>query len=179
MNDPAASVSRPPLVKVASYRPFTGAMSPLWRLTSVLVALVATLCLLFAPGAPADVAGKAQPRLPTLDLLIDGKPLTVELAVTGQQRYMGLSFRTSMPEDSGMLFVYEAERPLTFTMRNTLIPLSIAFISSDLVINEIHLMNVGPNQLFDSEREARYALEVNQGWFTRNGIGPGAQIVMR
>ena len=64
--------------------------------------------------------------------------MTVEIAATGDQRFMGLSFRRSMPEYAGMLFVYQQEQPLTFTMRNTLIPLSIAFVSKNLVINEIH-----------------------------------------
>lgn len=151
-----------------------------WRFTLLLIGLAATLSLVFASLSPALAdEGEAQPLLPTIDLLIDGKPLKAEVAATGQQRYMGLSFRRSMDEDRGMLFVYDRERALTFTMRNTLIPLSIAFISSDRVINEIHDMNVGPNQLFDAAMPAQFALEVNQGWFERNGIRPGAKIVMQ
>jgi len=92
---------------------------------------------------------------------------------------MGLSFRPSLDEDAGMLFVYPQEQQMTFTMRNTLIPLSIAFISKDLVINEIHHMDVGPGQLFPSMEPAQYALEVDQGWFEANGIKPGDQIVRR
>jgi len=155
--------------------------SAIWRLTSVLIATVATVCLLlnslgFVAAAEGD---SAQPALPTVNLLIDGEPMTVEIAATNQQRFMGLSFRTSMDQDHGMLFVYQAERPLSFTMRNTMIPLSIAFISADLVINEIHDMDVGPGQLFDSRQPAQYALEVNQGWFAEHGIGAGAKIVMQ
>lgn len=119
---------------------------------------------------------KAQPRLPMLELKIKDKTLQVEVAATGQQRYMGLSFREQLAQNEGMLFVFESERALTFTMRNTLIPLSIAFISEDLVINEIHDMNVGPDQLFPSRKQARFALEVNQGWFEKNGIKPGDRI---
>ncbi|MGQ7848002.1 DUF192 domain-containing protein [Granulosicoccus sp. 3-233] len=166
------------IIAVESARPWIRANSGIWRLTTVLVALVATLCLVFAAHLPAR-ADSAQPRLPSVSLLIDGKAMNAEVAATSQQRYMGLSFRRSMGEDEGMLFVYEGERPLTFTMRNTLIPLSIAFISEDMVINEIHDMNVGPNQLFDSRAPAKFALEVNQGWFERNGIEAGAQIVMQ
>lgn len=168
------------IIAVESDRPWTRPDSLVWRMTSVIIALVATLSLVFASGKAATASGdSAQPPLPTVQLLIEGKPLTVEVATTGQQRYLGLSFRPSMDEDTGMLFVYERERLLTFTMRNTLIPLSIAFISADMVINEIHDMNVGPNQLFDSRAPAQFALEVNQGWFARNGINAGAQIVMR
>ena len=141
--------------------------------------LLVALSMSFIRGTQAnEVHPGAQPQLPTLKLLIDGIPMTVEIAATGDQRFMGLSFRRSMPDDVGMLFVYQQEQSLTFTMRNTLIPLSIAFISKNLVINEIHEMNVGPNQLFPARQEAQYALEVNQGWFARNGIKPGAQIVM-
>ena len=64
-------------------------------------------------------------------------------------------------------------------MRNTLIPLSIAYISKDFIINEIHDMPVGPNQLFPSKKPAQFALEVNQGWFERNQIKAGTQIVMQ
>ncbi len=150
-----------------------------WRITSVLVAIVATVCLFLGPNKQAAANdNQAQDTLPTIDIRINDVPLKVELAITGQQRYMGLSFRESMDTDAGMLFVYPAERALTFTMRNTRIPLSIAFISEDLVINEIHLMDVGPGQLFDSEKVAMFALEVNQGWFKKNGIKAGDRIVM-
>lgn len=168
------------IIEVVSARPWTRSNSVVWRLTTVLVALVATLSLVVASHMPARADGDSpQPPLPTVSLLIDGKPMKAEVAASSQQRYMGLSFRKSMDENAGMLFVYEVERPLTFTMRNTLIPLSIAFISENMVINEIHDMNVGPNQLFDSRAPAKFALEVNQGWFERNDIEAGAQIVMQ
>lgn len=134
------------------------------------------LCLVGISAVFADTE-QGQPPLPLVELQIKDINLTAEVAASGQQRYMGLSFRQSLGDDEGMLFVFETERPLTFTMRNTLIPLSIAFISADLVINEIHEMNVGPNQLFPSRLSAQFALEVNQGWFKANGIKPGDRIV--
>ena len=143
------------------------------------------LAVLLAHGVSADGAGaagqgigQAQPKLPTVELRVGGVPLIVEIASGGEQRYMGLSFRESLDEGAGMLFVYPEERPLTFTMRNTLLPLSIAFIGEDLVVQEIIDMDVGPGQLFDSARPARYALEVNQGWFERHGVEPGAPVTM-
>ncbi len=135
------------------------------------------LMLLMLLGFVVAADDAPQPRLPTVELLINNTPLTVEIASTAQQRYMGLSFRKSLDKNSGMLFVYPGEQQLTFTMRNTLIPLSIAFLSADLVINEIHEMNVGPGQLFPSRQSAQYALEVDQGWFAANGIKAGDQIV--
>jgi len=151
---------------------------------SFATASLTTVFLLFlfaahAVWAQANENNKAQPTLPMVELLINNQTLNVEVATTGQQRFMGLSFRPSMPEYAGMLFVYPAERPLTFTMRNTRIPLSIAFLSKDMVINEIHDMNVGPNQLFNSEQYAKFALEVNQGWFESHGIEPGMQVVVK
>ena len=163
----------------ASVRYKPSLQSAVWRATSIAVALVATVCLFFTGTGPASAAHDPQPTLPTVQLLIDGKAMTAEVASSRQQRFMGLSFRESMQDDNGMLFSFETEQPLVFTMRNTLIPLSIAYISKDWVINEIHHMNVGPNQYFPAVKLAQYALEVNQGWFAQYGIEPGAQIVMK
>jgi len=119
---------------------------------------------------------KPQPPLPSVQLKVAGKSLNTELASTPDQQYMGLSFRKSLAENEAMLFVFSVEEPLVFTMRNTLIPLSIAYISEDLVINEILHMPVGPNQSFPSKAPARFALEVNQGWFERNNVSVGEKI---
>jgi len=127
---------------------------------------------------PAQADESPQPPLSTIQLQIGETILSTELAVSGEERFMGLSFRKHLDENAGMLFVYEQERPLTFTMRNTLLPLSIAYISSELVINEIHHMDVGPGQLFDSKMPAQYALEVNQGWFARHSVNVGDRIVL-
>ena len=142
------------------------------------LAMTFLLILFFSMSGTLAMADDApQPPLPTVDMSINDTPITVEIASTAQQRYMGLSFRKFLGPNSGMLFVYPDERPLTFTMRNTLIPLSIAFLSKDLVINEIHDMDVGPDQLFPSRKSAQYALEVDQGWFATNGINVGDQLV--
>lgn len=140
--------------------------------------LTAFLLILWVPFTNLT-ADEAQAPLPKLQLGIAGKQLIAEIASTGNQRYLGLSFRSQLANDAGMLFVYPDEQALTFTMRNTRIPLSIAFIAENLVINEIHLMNVGPGQLFPSGKPAKYALEVNQGWFARHGIEPGTRIIMQ
>ncbi|MFK8079957.1 MAG: DUF192 domain-containing protein [Granulosicoccus sp.] len=142
--------------------------------------LIVFLCLLLLlTWHDAFSKESPQPRLPTVELEINGKVLTAEIASTAQQRYMGLSFRTSLAKDEGMLFVFPEEQALTFTMRNTLIPLSIAFISKDLVINEIHHMDVGPEQYFPAKKQAQFALEVDQGWFAANDIAVGDQIIRR
>lgn len=140
-------------------------------------ALITTLALVFSMHVYS--LGQAQPRLPTVELSVGNAQLTTEIASTGNQRYMGLSFRQTLNENEAMLFVYPTEQQLVFTMRNTLIPLSIAFISDQFVINEIHDMPVGPNQTFPSKQLAKYALEVNQGWFERNNVKAGDVIRMK
>lgn len=139
---------------------------------------IALLLILLPAMAKLAIADQAQPTLPSTTLLINGHALETEIAVSPEQRYMGLSFRKQLKPNAGMLFVYSSERMLVFTMRNTLIPLSIAFISADMTINEIHKMNVGPDQLFPAKKPARFALEVNQGWFAANGIKPGDKITL-
>ncbi len=139
--------------------------------------LLLLACNLIATFAYADQ--RAQPTLPSVTLAAGSVEINAELARTQQQRYMGLSFRTAMPENSGMLFVYAKEQTLNFVMRNTFIPLSIAYLSKDMVINEIHDMQVGSKTTFPSRQPAQFALEMNQGWFKRNGVKVGSQLTMK
>ncbi len=140
---------------------------------------LATGALLFVSGAVVSADDQGQPRLPTIVLSVGEHELIVEVASTSQQRYDGLSFRTQLGDDEGMLFVYRQPRMLTFTMRNTLLPLSIAYIDADLVINEILDMDVGPGQLFPSQGLVQYALEVRKGWFEERGITAGTKVSLR
>lgn len=110
------------------------------------------------------------------ELRIRDVRLSVELAVTSEQRRKGLMYRKSMPEYAGMLFVYPYEQRLRFWMRNTYIPLSIAFIDSDGVIFQIERMRPLDETGVCSTQPARFALEVNRGWFRRNMIGLGDRI---
>lgn len=136
-------------------------------------------CLVLTTSIQPAADSKAQPQLPTVTLSINGKELNTEIAEHVNQRYMGLSFRETLAPNAGMLFVYPREQMLTFTMRNTLLPLTIAYLSKDLVINEFHEMPVGPNQLFPSNKPAQFALEVNKGWFEKNGIAVGDRVTIR
>ena len=106
--------------------------------------------------------------------------VSAELATTPEQREVGLMYRASMPEDSGMLFVFPSEQSLSFWMRNTALPLSIAFIASDGTILNIQDMQPYDDQNFhNSAGPARYALEVNQGWFAKAGVSAFPQAVTR
>lgn len=111
---------------------------------------------------------------PTIPLTITGHVLRVELALTAEQQGRGLMFRYSMPEDYGMLFVFPNPQPLSFWMRNTPLPLSIAFIDANKMILNIADMEPFDDQTFHSSNgPALYALEVHQGWFAEHGIQIG------
>jgi len=96
--------------------------------------------------------------------------------VTAEQRSRGLMFREAMPEESGMLFVFGRETKTGFWMKDTKIPLSIAFIASDGLILETQDMEPLSEELHTPARAYRYALEVNQGWFERHGLGAGDRV---
>lgn len=103
--------------------------------------------------------------------------VTVEIADTQPEREKGLMFRYSVPPDNGMLFVFEHEQNLSFWMKNTFIPLDIAYISSKGIINEIYRMEpLDYSVVYPSKKPAKYALEVNAGWFKKNGIKTGMKL---
>lgn len=108
-----------------------------------------------------------------LRLEIGGGALWVEIADTDAERAEGLMHRKSLPEDRGMLFVYEQDQRMAFWMKDTIVPLSIAFIAADGRIVEIFDMKPLSLKSVQSTRSVRYALEVNQGALLRMGVGPG------
>lgn len=106
-------------------------------------------------------------------------PLQAEIADTEPLRRKGLMHRKELPGDRGMLFVFEKPAHQNFWMKNTSIPLSIAYISASGVINEIYDMKpLDTSVTYPSARPARYALEVNRGWFEKNNITRGCSIVL-
>jgi hypothetical protein len=112
--------------------------------------------------------------LETRAITVGGVPLTVEVADDMYERAAGLMYRDYLPQGRGMLFVYPDERPLSFWMKNTLIPLSIAFIDGKGKI--VAILDMFPDDgtmHYKSPRPARYALEVNLGWFKANGVTVG------
>ena len=84
--------------------------------------------------------------------------------------------RESMDENHGMLFVYDRDSKKSFWMKNTKIPLSIAFIAADGTIREIYDMEPLSTRIVDSRYSVRYVLEVNQGAFERHGIKAGDKV---
>jgi uncharacterized protein len=140
--------------------------------------------LIMAVGWMVFVAG-CQPKgtdttpfgLKIVELKILNASLYAEVADTPQASENGLMFRDSLPDDRGMLFIFEQPKTASFWMRNTKIPLSIAYVDSTGKILEIESMKPLDETVVPSvSDQVAYALEVNQGWFARHGIAPGAKI---
>lgn len=105
----------------------------------------------------------------------DGKKiaLTAEIADNENAREKGFMFRKKIPEGTGMLFIFEKDGILSFWMKNTPVPLSIAYIDSRFVIRDIFDMNAFSTESVQSSCRCRYALEVPQGYFAKNGVQAG------
>ena len=114
--------------------------------------------------------------LPIERIHLAGQVLTVEVAATPAAQARGLMFRESLPEHHGMLFVWEQEQPVAMWMKNTMLPLSVAFIKSDGRIQNLADLQPFSLTVHPSDGPVRYALEVNQGWFARHGVQPGDRI---
>ena len=102
--------------------------------------------------------------------------LMAEIARTQAQRQQGLMYRKELKDGEGMLFIFEKDEALSFWMKNTLVPLSIAYIASDGRMLEIYNMEPGNLDPVRSNRSVRYALEVPQGWFGRAGLAAGDKL---
>lgn len=118
----------------------------------------------------------ASNTLPTRQIRLGEVTLTVEVADTDASRAKGLMHRDHLPEDRGMLFVYPDAQPRSFWMKDTRIPLSIAFVDGSGKIVRIADMEPFSTQRTSSLYPARYAVEVNQGWFERHGVAEGTQV---
>ena len=114
--------------------------------------------------------------LPTIELKTGIYRIQAELADTPKAREVGLMNRTSMPTNSGMLFVFEQKAGHCFWMSNTKIPLSIAFITDDGKIVNIEEMQAETTSNHCPKVAVRYALEMNKQWFAERVIVPGTFI---
>lgn len=110
-------------------------------------------------------------------LLIAGKKLVVEIADTEEKAAKGLMYRRSMPEGTGMLFVFPDERPRTFWMKNTFIPLDIGYFNRNKELIDIQQMEPVVSEMqtnvptYPSKGPAQFALEVPKGWFLKHKVG--------
>ena len=139
--------------------------------------LALRIVALWAIASPAAWAQQGpQPRLDTVELIAGMHVIKAELAVTQTQQAVGMMMRTEMGANEGMLFVNSDSSRRCFWMRNTLLPLSIAFISEDGSIVNIAEMQPRSEESHCSTHPVRYALEMNKGWFAKRGLQAGSKL---
>lgn len=126
--------------------------------------------------AACAFAQEPQMNLQRVKLSIGMHQVEAQVAQTHEQRMTGLMHRKAMPQHEGMLFVFEQPSQQCFWMKNTLLPLSIAFIADDGTIVNIDEMQPQTLDSHCSARPVRYVLEMNKGWFNKKGIKAGAKI---
>lgn len=129
---------------------------------------------LLLTGGLAQAQGPA--AMPVVDLSIGMYRIQAELAATPQHRQTGLMNRTSMPAQHGMVFVFTHDARHCMWMKNTLIPLSVAFADAEGRILNIADMTPRSEESHCAAGQARYALEMNQGWFAERGLGADVRI---
>jgi uncharacterized protein len=126
-------------------------------------------------GAIAAVTAFAQ--LPTIELTAGIHLIRAEVANTVESRTQGLMFRKYLGPNEGMLFVFPQAEPYCFWMKNTLIPLSIAFLDAQGKVVSVDEMQPQTENTHCAAAPAQYALEMTAGWFAAKGIRPGAMLV--
>lgn len=133
--------------------------------------LIGALAALFV-----NAAAWAQGAMPVMELTAGFHRIEAEVAATDRDRQVGLMNRRDMPPQRGMLFVFDHENTHCMWMRNTYLPLSVAFIDARGVIINIADMKPQTEDNHCAKVPARYALEMNVGWFAQRGIKPGTKL---
>lgn len=146
-------------------------MRSLSRIAPALAAGAALLGVLLLSGTLQADSG-----LPVAELEVGERTLSVEIAADEPARRQGLMHREELADDHGMLFVWERPARYAMWMRNTYIPLDVAFIDADYRISNIETMEPLTTTLHEAERDVLYALEVNAGWFEENDVSAGDRI---
>ena len=141
-----------------------------------LVSIVMLAPLTIFADTPALPEGKPQTGLPTVSLKVGSQNVRAEVANTEATRQVGMMFRQKMGKQDGMLFVFPEIAYHAMWMRNTLIPLSVAYMNERGVIVSIHEMQALSEAVHQAAGPVRYALEMNAGWFGSNKINVGDTI---
>lgn len=142
---------------------------------TVIAATVAALVMMVAgcAGEPAQAGG-----LPTAEIRLGGAELVVEVAATEEARRQGLMNREELDVNRGMLFIFPDTDYRSFWMKDTSIPLSLAYIREDGIITGIYELEPFSLESVDSAAPVKYALEVNRGTFRRLGVGAGDRVLL-
>ena len=135
------------------------------------------IAALFTTFLPTASLAQVNKDLPVIELAIKNVKLKAEVAADNNSRMVGLMNRFSLKPDTGMIFVFAESQPLGFWMKNTFVPLSIAYIDNKGVILNILDMKPHDETAHPSAGPALYALEMKQGWFKERGIVAGDKLV--
>ena len=143
-------------------------MNSFWiRAFTTLAALVASTA--FAEESP-------QVNLQRITLTAGIHQIDTQVAVTQNEHAVGLMYRSDMPMNEGMLFVFEKPTVQCFWMKNTRIPLTAAFVADDGTIVNLENMKPQTTESHCSLKPVRYVLEMNRGWFVKKGVKPGSKL---
>lgn len=137
--------------------------------------LTLTLAALFAP-LTASAQDSPQMNLQRIKLTAGMHLIDAQVAFTPEQRQIGLMFRKEMPQQEGMIFVFEQASQQCFWMKNTLLPLTAAFVADDGTIVNLADMKPQTTDAHCSAQPVRYVLEMNKGWFAKKGIKAGSKL---
>ncbi|HEY4318978.1 MAG TPA: DUF192 domain-containing protein [Herbaspirillum sp.] len=137
---------------------------------------LSALSILLALGAAAPMQAQAQQKFPVIPLTAGMYVIQAEVATTEAQREEGLMFRKTLGANQGMVFLFGSPAGVCMWMKNTLLPLSVAFMDSDRKIINIEDMQAETLNSHCANRPATYALEMNLGWFKQKHIKPGMKI---
>jgi uncharacterized membrane protein (UPF0127 family) len=141
--------------------------------------ILATALLFFTLGAEARDLDKTYKKE---NFNIGKQAFTAWVADSDPKRAEGLMYVTKLPDDTGMLFVFDREQPLSFWMKNTLIPLSIGFLDTKGTLVDIQEMEPAKSMVqvdvptYHSRKPARFALEMSKGWFAKRKVAVGAKL---
>jgi uncharacterized protein len=139
--------------------------------TSIVLAALLVTCV-----GPALAQASPQSGLPRVKLTAGMHLIDAQLAKTPEQREIGLMYREKMPAQEGMLFEFEEPGVQCFWMKNTLLPLTAAFVADDGRIVNLADMKPQTTDSHCSKEPVRYVLEMNQGWFTKRGVAAGSRL---
>jgi uncharacterized protein len=139
-------------------------------------AFIAAVAFAVAAVLTPASAQEPQSNLPRVTLSVGMYQIDAQVAQTSDEHMTGLMFRKEMPQHEGMLFVFDQPSKQCFWMKNTLLPLSAAFIDDDGTLVNVEDMKPQTLDSHCSAKPVRYVLEMNQGWFSKKGIKPGVKL---
>lgn len=144
--------------------------------TRLATCALTALALVSMPLLAHAQANQPQLDLPRVELQIGMHRIDTQIAAQPDERSTGLMFRKDMPQHEGMMFIFEQAHVQCFWMKNTLLPLTAAFIDDSGTIVNLADMKPQTTDSHCSQKPVRFVLEMNQGWFARKGIKAGARL---